>query len=186
MKAGTTSLTAWLDAHPQVFIPRRKELHFFDLHHREGIAWYRRWFAASDSFQATGEATPAYMYREEAFSRMADLLPGAKLIAVLRHPVDRAYSHYWHRRNRGEESFGFGERIAQEEAGCTPSPGYLARGRYLEQLRRITSRYPREALHVILFDDLESRTKETYASLCRFLGVDHTIVPSAVGVAYTP
>ena len=189
MKAGTTSLAMWLRAHPDVFIPREKETHFFDVHHERGLDWYRARFAEAGHRRAVGEATPGYMFKEDAFSRMAGAVPDARLMAVLRNPVDRAYSHYWHRRTNARESREFGEAVAAEIA-ADPAEGrrwggYLARGRYLEQLERVTERYARDALSVFLFEDLRDAQHETFAAACRFLDIDETVRPSSVGVVYT-
>src|SRR4051812_3713277 len=97
MKAGTTSLAAWLSAHPSVFMPRSKEVHFFDTFHPRGEDWYATHFAqATERHARVGEATPGYMFFPDAAGRMAELLPDARLIAVLRHPAERAWSHYCH------------------------------------------------------------------------------------------
>src|SRR4051812_42429120 len=96
-KAGTTSLAAYLAEHPDVFMARRKELHFFgrEKEYRRGWEWYCSHFEGAGDARAVGEATPDYMWRERAVERIAQDLPKARIIATLRHPVDRAYSHYW-------------------------------------------------------------------------------------------
>jgi len=189
MKGGTTSLAMWLRAHPDVFIPAAKETHFFDTFYGEGLDWYRRFFAGAQRYAAVGEATPGYLFWEEAFHRMADALPDAKLIALLRNPIDRAYSQYWHRRQNGLESWGFAERV-DLELSIDPDQGrryggYLARSRYPEQLDRVATRYPSESLLVLLFDDLRDDPETLFTSTCRFIGVDEHVRPPGLGVVYT-
>jgi hypothetical protein len=94
MKAGTTSLAAWLDEHPDVHIAPQKETLFFNTPYNFwlGVDWYREQFAAAGDAHAVGDATPL-MQNPLAVRHMADLLPDAKLVAILRNPVDRAYSH---------------------------------------------------------------------------------------------
>lgn len=188
MKAGTTSLAAWLRAHPQVFVPGEKELHFFDTFWDRGVDWYRSLFAGAPDGAVVGEATPNYMVVDHWVDRMASVLPDARLIAVLRHPVDRAWSHYRHSVTRGDEQRPFARAIEDERAGDTDhwtNKGTLARGRYLEQLRGLMRHYDRARIHVGLFDELKEQPATFFASVCRFLGVDE-VVPSVVGEVFDP
>src|ERR671919_2133494 len=97
MKSGTTALINSLGKHPDVFaLP--SEIHFFDRFHDRGLDWYRERFAKARGQGAVGESTPEYMYLPHARERIVRDLPGVQLIAILRNPVERAYSHYWHNR----------------------------------------------------------------------------------------
>jgi hypothetical protein len=180
MKSGTTSLAAYLREHPGCFVAPEKEVHFFDYEYRWafGPDWYRERFRDADPGVLAGEATPSYMHRPEVPARIASIVPGAKLIAILRNPVDRAYSQYWHHRRQGDEEREFADAI--EAPG---ELGYLERGRYVEQLQRVAEHFPREQLHIALFDDLEARPRETFVEVCRFLGLDESVIPDAVGEA---
>ena len=190
MRAGTTALSGYLRDHPDVFISRRKELNFFDAYFDRGLDWYAQWFEGAGDYPAVGEATPSYMYAEEAAQRMATVLPDAKLVASLRNPVDRAYSHYWLNRARAMEKLSFADAVAAEPARLASgdwaarfSRSYLDRGRYLRQLQRLTGRYPRESLHVVVFEHLLERPEQVFGSLCRFIGVDDTFHPGRLGSA---
>lgn len=194
MKAGTTSLAKYLKSHPDVFMAREKEVHFFDLNHEQGLEWYAAHFAAARAQQKIGEATPIYMYDPATFERLANALPETKLITVLRNPVDRAYSHYWHQvEHRGEETLLFEAALAAEPDRLARSKGfeaaqwaYVARGRYAEQLERVFRRYPREQVLVLRFEDLIDRTVETLRRVCRHIGVDETFVPEGLGRVQLP
>lgn len=189
MKAGTTSLATWLRAHPQVFMPEQKELHFFDTFWSRGVDWYRSLFAGAPEGALLGEATPNYMVIEHWVERMASVVPDARLIAVLRHPVDRAWSHYRHSVTRGDEVRPFTEAIDDERASDPEdwrSKGMLARGRYLEQIQVMTRFYDRTRIHVSLFDDLKAEPASFFASVCGFLGIDDGIMPSVVGEKFDP
>jgi hypothetical protein len=132
--------------------------------------------------QRAGEATPAYLFSEQAAARMGAVIPDAKLIALLRHPVDRAYSHYWLARTLGYESRSFPAAVDDELRGrTTPGLEYLAYGRYLEQLERMRAYFPQPALFVGLFEDLRAASASFYAECCRHVGVDDAIVPAIVG-----
>jgi hypothetical protein len=186
-KSGTTSLAAYLDAHPGVFMSPVKEIHFFDDHFAEGLDWYREHFAGAADASAIGEASPTYLLRSDAHARMASVLPDARLIAVLRNPVDAAWSNYLFQRSLGFESKPFLDAVHAELADRrSVRTRYVEGGRYLEQIRRLLEHYPREALLVLLFEDLTARPREAFAEVCRFIGADPVIVPSNVGQVYNP
>ncbi len=193
MKSGTTSLARWLKPHPQVFLSDVKELHFFDVHYDKGADWYRGQFAGAGPSLAVGEATPVYMYDERAPARMHALLPEARIVAILRNPVDRAYSHYWHNRQRGNELLDFREAVEREperrqrdDQPYLHAYAYMDRGRYLHQLQRLTASYAREQLLVETFDDLRQDPQSVYRRVCGFIGVDDTVELPAIGRTFNP
>jgi hypothetical protein len=194
MKAGTTSLALSLAAHPDVYVPSEKEAHFFerDERWRRGVEWYSELFAGADGQRAIGEGTASYMFFTDVPSRMAAVVPDAKLIAILRDPVERAHSHYLHARTRAAERRTFAQIVEQEMRSDRHRPlptsrqasgrsHYLARGLYLQQLEKLCEHYDRDSLLVLLLDDLESQPDRTFRKVCRFLDVDDTIVPDTVG-----
>jgi hypothetical protein len=187
MKSGTTSLFRHISAHPEVFGAPGKELHFFDEHFTRGAAWYAEQFDHSGSEVVAGEATPNYMYDPIAVGRIASLIPDAKLIAILRQPVDRAYSHYLHNRERGRETLSFEDAIAAESVrleqqshvdGTPLLYEYLDRGRYARQLDLVAQHFPPHSLLVLLTDDLKNEPQRTYQQVCAHLGVSSTYVPA--------
>jgi hypothetical protein len=182
MRSGSTSLYKYLQAHPDVFMPR-KEIHFFDVRWDRGVAWYHNRFDGYAGQTAIGEATPTYLADPVALDRMAETIPDARLVAVLRNPVDRAYSHYWMEHARQRDPRTFEAAIADELEGRPGAPpsDYLDRGRYAHQLEQVCERFPRSHVHVVLLDDLRDRPHETYAATCRFLGIDDGFVPPRLG-----
>jgi hypothetical protein len=184
-RSGTTSLAFWLENHPQVFLAQQKEVHFFDDRFELGEAWYRSRFAgATPDVEIVCDATPTYMFLPEVPARMKSLLPGPRLIAILRDPVDRAYSHYWMRRLTPDvESRSFETAIGEEFDAGNPETraAYVSSGYYLRQIHRVLDVYPRDLLHIVLFDDLRSDPLGTFADVCRFLEIDQSAVPAGVG-----
>jgi hypothetical protein len=195
-RSGTTSLFNYLAQHPDVLSPLGKEIHYFDLHYARGIRWYRGRFPFSHRLRRgslTIDASPYYLFHPLAPARAAQLLPDVKLVAVLRNPVDRAFSHYQHEVRDGRESLTFAEaidreteRLAGEEERLRREPGYYSynhhryaytrRGRYLEQLLRWVEHYPRSRLLVVQSERLFREPAAVSAALYDFLGLrPHTL-----------
>lgn len=176
-------------------MPPTKELHFFDHNWERGVDWYQGHFAAADGEPAIGEATPSYLYEPDAPSRLASVVPDARLLAILRNPVDRAYSHYWRNYGEGRERLSFEAAIAAEPGRLATGQGlradahrrrfaYLDRGRYVDQLRRLCEHFPRDQIMVMIFEhDLRDAPERTYAAACRFLGVDDSFVAPGLDAA---
>jgi Sulfotransferase domain len=187
-KAGTTALYAYLRWHPQITGPSFKEVSFFDRHYARGERWYRAHMPVRRS-GIVGEASPSYLFHPSAPERVARMLPGARLIALLRNPVDRAFSHYQHEVALGREELPFEDALAHEDERMVGEvermlrdPAYFsyawwnytyaARGRYAEQLERWFRSFPSEQLLVLLTDELAADTGATYERVLEFLGVD--------------
>ena len=190
MKAGTTSFAAWLSGHPDVYVAPVKEIHFFDspINFQRGEAWYRSNFAGAAGEGAIGEATPGYMAHARAVQRIAETLPNVRLITLLRHPVDRAFSQYIHRRELGQEKRTFEDAIEHDLANPDELGlgRYVARGRYHEQLTRLESVFGRDAILPLLFDDFAVDPTGPYADACRFIGVDPSVSPPGLGHVHNP
>lgn len=191
MRSGTTSLYRYLGAHPDVFMAP-KELQFFTEHFAKGTDWYRAQFAGAGEAEVVGEATADYLARESAMSRLATTLPEARLIASLRNPVDRAWSHYGLLQARGRESRSFTAALDDEEAAIARdgvgADGviYLTHGLYDVHLERCLRLFPRHQLHVSIFERMRVDPGTTYRSLCQFVGIDETFVPPNLGERINP
>ena len=191
MKGGTTSLFRYLAKHPAINPPFRKEIKFFDLHYRQGLNWYRAHFPLKTKMMGdtvTGEATPYYIFHPLAAKRVAGDLPNAKLIAILRNPVDRAYSHYNHMVRVGREGLSFDdaldkeeERLFHEEEKIIANPeystfshlhySYKARGRYGEQIQKWLDLFPKEQMLFLSSEELYSNPSAAYEKATGFLGI---------------
>jgi hypothetical protein len=189
-KCGTTFLYHLLTQHPLVEPCAKKELHFFDALFDEGIEWYRQCFPAprlEDGRRTiTGEATP-YMSHRLAPERMAKVVPEARLIALLRNPVERAYSDYQQVVRKGRETRTFEEAIGAAEkarssgrGGDSPERegragldryGYFSRSIYVDKLLRWSEFFPREQLLVLKSEDFFEHPHQTLKSVLEFLGL---------------
>jgi hypothetical protein len=198
-KSGTTALYAYLRWHPAITGPPWKEVSFFDRHYGRGERWYRghfpsrprTWISGRRNGARTivGEASPSYLFHPLGPERVREVVPNVRLVALLRNPVDRAYSHYQHEVALGREPLPFEEALDREEERTRGEedrmirePGYfshawwnhtyLARGRYAEQLERWFAVFPRERLLVLPSEELSNRPRETYGRVLDFLGAE--------------
>jgi hypothetical protein len=192
-KAGTTTLYDNLVKHPRVVPADIKEVHFFDSNWTRGVNWYRGHFALKSALQReagtiTGEGSPYYLFHPLVPARVRQVVPAARLLVVLRDPVERAYSHYQHEKRKGREPLSFEEAVAAEPerlAGEMERVGadagyasfalqhysYVERGKYAEQLRRWFAMFPREQLLVLTSDELNREFNATMERAFEFLGV---------------
>lgn len=192
-KAGTTYLYHLLTRHPYVEPATAKEVHYFDTHFSKGDGWYRSRFpqpAWREGHKVlTGEASPYYLYHPHAARRAAAVVPDAKLIVLLRNPVDRAYSDYQHKYREGREplrSFqeaieaeenrlrGEREKMLADEDYASPNHrrfSYLSRGVYVDQLKEWRKYFDEDQLLVLKSEDFLERPSETLASVHDFLGL---------------
>jgi Sulfotransferase domain len=198
-RGGTTSLFRALLQHPNFMPPRlRKGVHYFDVAYDQGPRWYRGHFprkaqiaeksAALAGPVLTGEASPYYMWHPAVPGRIAADLPGVKLIALLRDPVERAYSGHAHEFARGFETEPFERaielepgRLAGEKEKLLGDPAarshamqhqaHVSRGEYVDQLITVANAVGRENLLVLDSHDYFSDPKPVFTRMCEFLGL---------------
>lgn len=199
-KAGTTALHSALACHPQVFVSHPKEPKYWlcddappphwrgpgDKHSQQEWIWRRRdyeaLFARAPEGTVRGESTPFYLWSTRAQQRIAASLPDVRLIAVVRDPVDRAYSNWMHLWCDGLEPCGdFLEAFAREEerieAGYAPFWRYRELGLYGAQLASLYSLVPRSQVLVLRYKDIVDTPVEAVDTACRFLGIETGHVP---------
>jgi len=187
-KGGTTSLQWYVNQHPSVRRPTRKELHYFTLHADRSVGWYRAHFPLRADGTISGDATPYYLFHPAVPRRAHAVVPDARLIVLLRDPVKRAYSHYNHAVALGHEELSFAdalaaepERLAGEDEKLLADPAarslthqrhsYVARGRYAGQLERWLALFPRDRLLVLISEELFADPVGKTLEVQRFLGL---------------
>jgi hypothetical protein len=175
-KSGTSSMFAYLKQHPQIVRPIFKELYYFDRHYGRGLDWYGCNFPARSTIERrndrhgrahfTFEATATYIFDAEVPKRIANDIETRKFIVLLRNPVDRAVSAYWHAQRMGREKRSLDEAIkidlercereiafeagrGPEPAGQPPRPSYVRRGIYHEAVTRWQQEFTPENLLVL-------------------------------------
>jgi hypothetical protein len=197
-RSGTSSLYKYLEQHPCVLSSLRKETEYFSSRWANGEPWYRAHFPSRRRRSVeqrrrgfnvvTFEASPNYVFHPLAPARAAEMVPEAKLVVLLRNPVERALSHHQHEVRAGREVLSFEqaidlepERLAGEEERMVAEPtyrsaawerfSYQARGRYAEQLERWMMVFPPERFLVLKSEDLYARPAACFGELLAFLGV---------------
>lgn len=198
MRAGTSTLYRYLRYHPQTKGCPPDEVHFFDRVYDKGVNWYRAHFPFEFQLKGkngekifiTGEKTPRYLSDPYVPERVKKIIPEAKFIALLRNPIDRAYSHYQWSVRRGYETLSFEEaldveeerlqeleeRVKKEELWRQPGYrwfSYKTRGKYAEQLKNWFKYFPREQFLIIKSEDFYQNSREVFMQVLEFLGLEH-------------
>jgi hypothetical protein len=182
-KAATSWLAKCLGEHPDVFMVEIKETHFFNHEFEKGLKWYEAHFRDWSGQAAIGEATPGYINYPDTPGRIqATLGDEVRLIASLRHPVDRAYSAYWHYVSRGDIPADIDFRTAFQQGhqlGLLRF-GLYDRGTYFAHLSRYLEYFPRENLLVLIYEEVMRDGRKTVRDCLEFLDVDSQFVPNAL------
>jgi Sulfotransferase domain len=188
-KSGTTAIHYFFKKHPQIALPDRQEMHFFDdeeIFSRQPVDYelLHRHFRKrpvrllSVRLGLAGEVTPSYLYWHPAMERIRNYNPQIKLIILLRNPIDRAFAHWNMQRFKDREPLDFLDalkeeprRIAQPLTIESRRFAYVDRGFYSGQLERVFKFFPREQVKVVKFENFRDRKEETLDEIFEFLGV---------------
>jgi hypothetical protein len=175
-RSGTTWIWRFLRNHPQCFVPEEKELHYFNeepMDPRAGrnpnfgrpLTWYHSHFASAEPLQIKGEVSPGYLWSQTAPELIYSYRPDLKLVASLRDPVERSFSHFLYRKQRGNT----GSRTFEEE--IERFPFVVERSFYGQHLQRYLELFPRSQLKILLYDDLAADPRLFAGQLQVFLGL---------------
>ncbi len=201
-KAGTTSLYDYLGQHPDICLSAIKETNYLDFEAAEqvpiprdvrdrrnffpvrSLAEYEALFSSCGHKPAIGEISPRYIYSPRAAQRIRSLIPAARMIAILRDPVERAWSSYLMYARDGYERRSFEQALADEEAGRNrqlPSGQwrYIETGFYFRHLSRYLELFDRSQIAIYLFEDLQADAPGLLRQIFGFLGVDESFVCDA-------
>jgi hypothetical protein len=180
-KAGTTSLFQYLIQHPSIYIPDIKEPHYFSEYYDRGASYYNtiadylRLFSACPEGALAGDASTSYLYSVTAAERIRELNPQAKIMAVLRNPVDRAYSFYWYNRRNFVEELSFEDALQKEPERITEGAHYrfhyVRSGIYSPQVQRYIDAFGHGSVRIYLFEDLRD-APALVRDIFSFLGVN--------------
>ncbi len=191
-RAGTTAVYSWLCRHPLVRQARVKEVHYFDRHFHRGPRWYRQQFPITRGAEVTGEATPYLLFHPLVPDRVAAELPTTRFIVLLREPVQRAVSHYWHAKRLGAETEPMetafrleSERLAEPSARIRAGEdsydfrlySYRSRGHYAEQLERWFSVIDRSRFLILESEQVFRDPNAAVSVIAEWLGLPATRGP---------
>ena len=191
-KSATSSLHYYLQQHPQVFVPKRKEPNYFafaedpdrtHVAYRKSVidaAEYHALFADVGGETAIGEVSPEYMTHPGACAAIAAAVPGVRLIAVLRNPIERAYSDYAMYRASGQERMRFRQALEQQDARAAAAAAdatgfYISTGMYGAQLEPYFRTFARAQIKLVRFEALSAHPRDSMRGIFAFLGVDATL-----------
>lgn len=184
-KAGTTTLHEILKEHPDIYLPEDKEANFFDREeeYRQGTEyWIDKHFRPALDHQKTGVFTPDYLYYTEVPERIKSTYTGQglKLIVILRHPVDRAFSHYLMSKRRGYENKKFEQALSEEKERIERGEfernhfSYLDRGRYSTQIKKYFEYFDKADFLFLSFEnEIRNNLASTIKKIEKFIDVPH-------------
>jgi hypothetical protein len=179
-KSGTSWIANCLMEHPEINLPKEKELFFwnaYDPHYLEvdnlkyetlGIEWYKKQFGKQSSKKLNGEFTPTYIYCETAAKRIREKFPNIKFIIILRNPTQRAFSQYIH-----DKKIGLIKNISFEKA-IESHENYLTKGLYSKFIKIYLSNFPRENFFITTFDEMVKNPEELMTDIYSFLSLNNT------------
>lgn len=171
-KAASSWLKVCLQEHPDVYIYEQGEIHFFNDHFEKGVAWYESHFDDWSGQKAVGEKSPIYLSHPDTPGRIKEVLGDVKLIVSLRHPVNRAYSEYWHILESGRIPANVEFRTFYQQRDQLHN-----RGNYIVHLKRYFEHFPRENILVLIFEEMKQHPQEAIAECLTFLNVDPQFTP---------
>ena len=196
LRSGTTWLARCLEEHPQILFSAQKtekELHFFNSpygiltagwnkkynrlgwsNYHKGIEWYLGQFPSSQKGKIRGEFTTIYLSDQKTAERIKKHFPEAKILVILRNPVEMIYSMHWHYQIAVELT------IPRDFDQALKEGLYLDKGLYYKHLKKYFQLFPRKNIHVMIFDDLEHHPQQLIKDLYRFLKVKESFIPSVL------
>lgn len=185
-KSGTTSLFHYLQEHPEVFLPELKEPHFFSCPEVKNTYYktkivdskeeYLDLYQETESYKAVGDLSSSYLFNKETPKRIHQFNPYAKIIIVLRNPVERALSHYLMDVNLGYINVSLSKVINNKDTFKQHYQEYIELGFYEQQIRAYTKQFPDSQIKVVLSDTLYANTAETLKDIYSFINVSTTFI----------
>ncbi|WP_428658502.1 sulfotransferase family protein [Runella sp.] len=196
-KCGTTSLYNYLSEHPSVFMSPVKEPHFFSEVYQEkpikiikekryhsvvinDLDQYNSLFDDCINESVIGEASTSYLWDTNAAQRIYNYNPGARIIIMLRNPIERAFSHYVMQKFTGMENLSFYDALQKDISTSNKKWGvdniYIDLGMYQKQVEKYTSIFPKKNIKLVSFQKFKMYTKDEFDNICDFLGIERGFV----------
>lgn len=178
-KSGTTWLYKCFAEHPDVFVTDRDAVHFFSINYFRGDKWYERFYQNVKNEKLITDLTPNYILDPDAAERIKKYNPNAKLLFVIRNPVDRAFSHYWHQKRKKRINFTFDDVLHYSEFGNFDMYQMVIRpGFYFDLLQPFFRNFKKEQLKIVTLDELQNNPNEFIEDIFEFAEIDSSFKPT--------
>ena len=180
-KTGSTWLYECFKEHPEICVPTKDAIHYFTINHFEGLEWYNKWFEPKPSEKIICDTTPSYIRDPYTAQRIYDYNPEAKLLFVLRNPIERSFSHYWHQKRKGKVNYNFDAPLHYNDVGNYDMYNmWINSSMYYSQLKSYFEIFNNNQLKVLLFDDLKEDSNKFLEEIFQFMGVESAFIPTAI------
>lgn len=173
-KTATTWIYHCFAQHPEIAAPEQDAIHYYSMLYHRGTDWYQSHFTPAGSAETTFDPTPNYFRSPLAIERIYSDNPNSLLICCLRHPIERAFSHYWHEKKKNRFNFTFEECFSNFDLFTN----WIEPSLYTVHLERIRKYFPDSQLLIQIYDDLLDDPAAFAASAFRFAGVDPDFQPT--------
>jgi hypothetical protein len=167
-KTATTWVYACLREHPRVALPPHDYVYYFDMHHDLGEDWYHGHFSAAKNGDVLVDPTPSTICSPRAAERIAAYNPDAKILVTLRHPVERAFSHYWHLKKKGWYAGPFSHVLEYYD----PFQSWLESGFMADGIERFMRYFPRENFLFLTVDEIATQPEAAWTKILGFAGLE--------------
>lgn len=175
-KSGTTWVYRSLKEHPEIATSSKDSIHYFDMFYSKGDNWYKSQFTEAKPHQKLFDPTPSYLRSSLAPKRIFAENSTAKIVVCLRHPINRAFSHYWHEKKKRKYNFSFEEVLSNYDLFSS----WIETGFYAEHIERYLSYFPREQILLQKFEDLQNNPQLFLRELFTFMEVNVDFLPSTI------
>ena len=176
-KSGTTWMHRCFREHPEVRVPESDNINYLTLYYHRGAEWYGRAFPEDHGEREVGDTTACYLRNSLARERMANLNPSAKILVIVRNPIDRAFSHYWHEKKKRTINWTFFDALGNN---IDIYESWIGAGFYYHQIIELMRFFPRKQICVLVYEDLADDPQSFCRTAFEFLGVDADFKPSVL------
>ncbi|MEZ5334867.1 MAG: sulfotransferase [Methanolobus sp.] len=175
-KSGTTWVYKCLKEHPEIATPPKDSIHYFDMYYSKNRDWYMQHFSDAGSEQKLFDPTPSYIRSPLAPKRIYKENPDAKIILCMRHPIERAFSHYWHEKKKEKYNFEFNEVLSNYDLFSS----WIEPGFYAEHIEKYLNFFPHKQILCQKFDYLNENPRGFLKELLDFIGVESNFEPTVL------
>lgn len=172
-KSATTWLFQCIESHPEISVAQQDSIHYFDMFFHRGSEWYFDCFQGKGFNKKRVDMTPSYLRSNNAALRISEYNPDMKIALCLRNPIERAFSHYWHEKSRGNISYTFSDCLSNYDL----FQSWIETGFYAQHISRYKEHFPSENILIQDFDNLKKDPSLFLKEFLKFIGVSEKHSP---------